>query len=411
MALSEPKTMRNRMCRWSFQGPLAAGQWLVGRMSLSLALSLAAWTSAAAAPLSHLPLEAPGTAPTSSLAAATKKLIEFGWDEPDTRFLREHLAEMEKLPLDGCVFHVSYPAADGKQGSFTWEAWGDRVFSEAELQAAREDLEKLAPTRFKHNFLRFNTTPAKLDWFDDYRAVVHNAQLAARLAQAGKCPGVLFDIEQYEGALFDYRKQRSANEKPWEVYSAQARQRGREVMQAFENGFPGLKVFLTFGYSLPWSESQGGKKSLADCHYGLLAPFLDGMVQAASGSTRLVDGYEISYGYRDVTRFEPAYQTMQARLLPIVGDPDKYRRVFSFAFGIWLDHDWRKSGWNVEDLSKNFYTPEGFERSVRQALAVSDEYVWVYAETPRWWSATDGPERLPAAYIEAVRLARQATPP
>jgi hypothetical protein len=33
-----------------------------------------------------------------------KKLIEFGWDEPDTTYLRAHIAEMEKTPFDGTVF-------------------------------------------------------------------------------------------------------------------------------------------------------------------------------------------------------------------------------------------------------------------------------------------------------------------
>ena len=38
--------------------------------------------------------------------AAEKKLIEFGWDEPDTAFMREHAAEMERSPFDGCVFQT-----------------------------------------------------------------------------------------------------------------------------------------------------------------------------------------------------------------------------------------------------------------------------------------------------------------
>ena len=92
---------------------------------------------------------------------------------------------------------------------------------------------------------------------------------------------MLFDIEQYDGLLFDYRKQRDAKTKSWEVYAAQVRQRGREVMEAFQDGYPGLTVFLTFCYSLPWLESASGRGALAECHYGLLAPFMDGLVDAA----------------------------------------------------------------------------------------------------------------------------------
>ncbi len=264
-------------------------------------------------------------------APHAKKLIEFGWDEPDTRFLREHIAEMQQTPFDGCVFHVDYAKTNGK-GSFTWESWGGRAFTEAELQGAFDDLKATRFGRFNHNFLRFNTTPAKLDWFDDHSAVLQNARLAARLARAGNCFGLLFDIEQYEGPLFDYRKQRDAKIKGWERYAAQVRQRGCEVMQAFQQEYPGITVFLTFGYCLPWLESYAGKGSLADVHYGLLAPFVDGMVQATEGSTRLVDGHENSYGYKDPAKFAAAYRTMEQDLLPLVRDPEKYRRVFYFGF-------------------------------------------------------------------------------
>lgn len=340
--------------------------------------------------------------------AAPKKLIEFGWDEPDTAFLRAHVAEMEQTPFDGCVFHVNYLKPDGSQGNFTWECWGRRAFAEAELQAAREDLKATRSRRFTDNFLRFNTTPADLDWFDDYSAVVHNARLAARLAREGRCRGVLFDIEQYQAPLFDYRKQRDATTRSWELYAAQARARGREVMAAFQQGYPNLTVFLTFGYCLPWNQTRGGTRSLADCSYGLLAPFLDGMLEAARGGARLVDGHELSYGYKDPARFATAYQTMQTGVLPIVRDPARYRRFFSFGFGVWMDKDWRTTGWHEDDFSKNFFSPEALEASVRGALEVADEYVWVYSETPRWWSAEGRPLKLPPAYAQALRRARAA---
>jgi hypothetical protein len=30
-----------------------------------------------------------------------KKLIEWGWDEPDTKFMRENISQMEQFPFDG----------------------------------------------------------------------------------------------------------------------------------------------------------------------------------------------------------------------------------------------------------------------------------------------------------------------
>jgi hypothetical protein len=353
----------------------------------------------------HKPTAAP--APGGEPA---RKLIEFGWDEPGTNFLRGHLAELERTPFDGCVFHVEARDAQGTPANFTWLGWGRRTFTADDLKRARADLEALAATRtrFRYNFLRFNTTPADLDWFDDYSAVIANARLAAGLARAGHCPGILLDTEQYEGKLFDYRKQRDAKQHSWAEYAAQARRRGREVMTAFQEEHPDLTVFLTFGHSLLWKQGEQGKKALAECPYGLLGPFVDGMIEAARGRTRIVDGHELSYGYRDAKAFIDAHQAIAHDAATLAADREAYRRVVSAGFGLWLDYDWRKKGWDTRDPGKNYFSPSGFEASLRAALEQSDEYVWIYTETPRWWSEKGESVALPPAYGDAIRRARRA---
>jgi hypothetical protein len=340
----------------------------------------------------------------------SKKLIEFGWDEPDTAFLRKHIQEMERTPFDGCVFHVNARKVAGKPSSLTWDSWGKHAFTDQDVAEALEDLRATPFKKFTDNFLRFITTPADLDWFDDHTQVLANARVAARLAREGKCRGLLFDIEQYNAPLFNYPKQRDVKTKSWDDYAAQARLRGREVMEAFQEGFPDLVVFLTFGYSLPWAQTGGGKGPLADASYGLLAPFMDGLVAGVKGKTRLVDGHELSYGYKDTALFARERRTMLEGLLPMVLDREKYPRVISPSFGLWIDHDWRKNGWNAEDPSKNYYSPETFEAITRAALESAGEYVWIYSETPRWWSADGGPVKLPAAYAEALRRAASPAP-
>ena len=89
----------------------------------------------------------------------------------------------------------------------------------------------------------------------------------------------------------------------------------------------------------------------------------------------------------------------------LAADHAAYRKAFSFGFAVWLDQDWRKNGWDDRDPSKNFYTPQQFEQVARAALAAADEYVWVYSETPRWWSDEGKPVKLPKAYDEALRRA------
>src|SRR5947208_10642891 len=84
---------------------------------------------------------------TPPSTAAQKRLIEFGWDEPDTAFLRRHIAEMEKTPFDGCVFHVMSADPQGRLENFTWLCWGRRAFTEAELKPAADDLKATAVRR------------------------------------------------------------------------------------------------------------------------------------------------------------------------------------------------------------------------------------------------------------------------
>jgi hypothetical protein len=342
---------------------------------------------------------------TLPASAADKKLIEFGWDEPDPAFMRAHLAEMERTPFDGCVFHADAATPDRKSVSFTWSGWGKQTFTLDRLQKPISDLKATPFKTFTHNFFRFNTTPADVDWFDDYSAIVNNCKVAARFARETRCAGILFDTEQYNFKLFQYSAQRDAKTKSWDEYAKQVRKRGREVMEAFQSGDPDVTLFLTFAYSLPWRQSNGNPARLPNVTYGLLAPFLDGMLDAAQGKSRIIDGFESSYTFKDTTRFAPAYKSMKTGVLPIVADPQKYPAHFSFGFGIWLDANWRKVGWHTDDFSKNFYSPDAFEKTVKTALDQSDQYVWIYSESPKWWTPAGKPDKLPEAYEQALRKA------
>jgi len=332
-----------------------------------------------------------------------KKLIEFGWDEPSTSFIRDHISEMEKTAFDGTIFHVNYKKPDGSMGNFTWECWGNKAFTIDELKSAIDDLKNTKFSTFTDNFLRFNVSPGDVDWFDDFSAIINNAKLASKFAKETKIKGILFDIEQYTSQLFNYSKQRDCATKSWEQYADQVRKRGREIMEAFQSEYPDITIFLTFGYCLPWAE-MGGKRNLSEVSYGLLAPLLDGMLDSALPNVKIVDGYELAYSYKDVSKFDVGYKMMSEDVLPIVhADHKKYRSIFSFGFGIWMDCNWREKGWHTDDFSKNFYTPEEFEKTVATAIKTADEYVWIYTETPRWWTDAGKPDKLPQEYFDVLK--------
>jgi hypothetical protein len=337
-------------------------------------------------------------------AYAEKKLIEFGWDEPDTRFMREHITEMEQTPFDGCVFTVLAKNSDGTNVRFFNECWGRREFKKSELQGALADLEATRFRKFTDCFMRLDVTPGDVDWFDDFSSITNNVELAARVVREGRVKGILFDVEPYAAQLFDYTKLRDAKTKSFEAYAKQTRVRGREVMEAFQKGYPNLKVFLTFGFEISQLQMEAAKKPLAEVQYGLLPALLNGMIDGARGKSLIIDGFEPSYGYRNKIDYDEAIR-IRKRSMALVADPKRYGEYYRYGFGLWMDMDWRKHGWDTKDISKNYFTPQSFENSVRMALSASDEYVWIYTEKPSWWSAK-GKQNLPPEYETALRRAR-----
>lgn len=92
----------------------------------------------------------------------------------------------------------------------------------------------------------------------------------------------------------------------------------------------------------------------------------------------------------------------------LAADRERYHRVVSAGFGLWLDYDWRNKGWHTDQLERNYFSPERLEASLRAAVEQSNEYVWIYTEKPRWWSEQGVAVNLPGAYVETVRRVRRA---
>lgn len=340
------------------------------------------------------------TLAVSPASSSTPKLIEFGWDEPSTAYMREHVAEMETMPFDGVVFNVHYQDAQGKDSVLEWTGFGAMAIPWEALQPALDDLHTTHFRRFTDNFVRFNVTPGNVDWFDDFSAIVNNARMTARLVRRAKLKGILFDVEQYNDKLFDPAKQPGRDRHTVEEYVEQVRRRGAEVMTAFQREAPGLAVFLTYGYVLAGTRRDDQLRH----DYGLLPAFLDGMFAAARGRTMIVDGWENSYGFRRPIQFETSYRQIHVGNRALCGVPDAYAKRVQAGFGLWMDLDWRRKGWDVDAVSKNAFTPQALETSLALALKRTDRYVWLYTEQPRWWPR----EKLPDAYVEAVRQARTA---
>ncbi|MDX1932704.1 MAG: hypothetical protein SFU56_08885 [Capsulimonadales bacterium] len=333
-----------------------------------------------------------------------KKLIELGWDIPDTGFMRANIAEMEKSPFDGTIFFAFAPRDSGGRINLSRSAWSKTPFSPEMARPAIEDLKATKFRKFTDNFLRVDLMPADIDWFDDYSPVVGNLRLMARIAREGGVKGIFLDTEQYanKGYIFTYDKQRNRSTKSLEQYGEQARQRGREILEAIQEEYPDLTLILSFGRSLAITERGKPRKS-SGIRYDLLPAFVDGLTDAARGKTSIVDGFEPSYKYREKSQFADAYRIIKEEAAREAPDADRYRKYVTAGFGIWLDADWQKTGWSMTSAAGNYFPPDDLRDAVRAALNRSDRYVWVYSQKPNWWKRTN----VPKEYLRALREARK----
>ena len=341
--------------------------------------------------------------------APPRKVLLFCREIPMPSALRARVAEMERAPFDGLALDAQVA---GRDRTLAWLVWGSEAVAPAALAPAARDLAATRFRRFKHNFLRVNAMPGDVDWFaEDWGTVVRNAGVAAAFAKRGGLRGLVLDTEQYgEARPFDYGRQRFRDRHAFGEYAEQARRRGRELIAAINAAYPDVTLLVLFGHTLPYRRVGGGDahtqhvpdEALARVEYGLLAPFLDGVLEAASPETSYVDAYESAYAYRERAQFARARGLIRDEASRVSRVPQVYRRRVQAGFGLWVDFESDRRGWDVRAEVVPRRIPDGFGQALRGALAETDGYVWVYCEKPDWLTGRD----LPAAYLAALRAAR-----
>lgn len=351
-------------------------------------------------------------------------LIEWGWDEPDQTFLKAHIATIERKPFDGVVLHLTVPGVPPGLANFSWHLY-DHRYQWDEVRPAVEELKAVPFRRFRHNFLRVNLNPVDrpLDLLDDHawETVFSNLRLAAMIARETGLKGLMVDPEAYvpKFNVFDYGR-RTARETSLEVYRSAAFQKGRQAAAALGETAPDLVLLFAFAYSFPC----GSPMRQADKSYGLLPAFIDGILVAKPPEMVVIEGHESSYPFRYCPQFQEAYRRLRAECRRLSLVPERYDRDLRIGFGIWLDNEstqpctpYRKEGKPCPWADPNLYPaearhrvdPQTFQEAVAAALDLTDGYVWIYSEEPKWWTAAqpDG-ANLPAEFVEAIERARGA---
>jgi hypothetical protein len=359
-------------------------------------------------------------------------LIEWGWDEPDQTFLKTHIAKMERKPFDGVVLHLTVPGISADLANFSWHL-ADHGYRWEDLQPAIEELKAVPFRRFRHNFLRINlnSTDRPLDLLDDaaWETVLANLRLAGRIARDGGLRGFMVDPEAYAARdpedgrprfnVFDYDR-RAVREASFGVYRSAALRRGRESAAILGDAAPDLVLLFAFAYSFPCYSSKPEEEQA----YGLLPAFIDGILTAKPKEMVVVEGHEPSYPYRYCHQFQEAYRRLRTECRRLSSVPQLYDDDLRIAFGIWMDNEsgqpcgpHRKEGRPCPWADPNLHTeearhrvdPKVFEEAVASALDISDGYVWIYSEEPKWWTpARPAGDNLPPEFVQAIEQAREA---
>ena len=349
-------------------------------------------------------------------------VISVSWSSPDTRYLRLHANQWEQQPFTGTILTASWPQPDAgsvnmssEEGSLSWSVFQGERFTPPMLDGATEDLRQTTFRRSRDNLLwvvSYLGQAGHFDWFDDARwaTVLHNVESLAKVAHRGGLRGLLLDAEEYGCPFWSYGGTRpefalknleTYKGKSWEQTRDQVRQRGRSFIKAVNKSYPGCLVWLTYGYShIVHQLPADAPADLSDKGNGLFGAFLDGMLEASDEKTIFVDGCEGAYRFSEPQEFVQLRKVVTDKALKYTLVPEIYRKKMRVGFGLYIDmYNYKDSHpWYSDRPNDNYMTPDLLQKALKNALAISDGYVWIYSEYPSWWLDRSG-----ASFGESVR--------
>lgn len=338
-----------------------------------------------------------------------KKIVGgHGHAMPNTYLLRKHIDEIKRVPFDGVIVHVNRNDFAGKEKlrelrPIRW--FREPAVTIEDFSIALDDLANTDLGHLKHNILWTGGTrgafwtgpPPGKDWFDDdcwENVVCNNARVMAEVCKRGGFEAIWFDIEvggKPGGGMLTWKGEFREKLHPFEDYAAKARQRGRELMQAFTSVKPDFKFIISFGYGMVMKYLEGrSTDALSEIPYGLAPYFLDGLLEGCGEKGQLIESGELSYGVMTYAAYKARREWDQRAAESLCQVPHLLKKSYRHANAIWPDFRSDSYGWHEDDLEKNHFSPERMKHALHNAMAASDEYVWTWSMHAHWW-----PNRAP----------------
>lgn len=335
----------------------------------------------------------PSPAPRSTPVGADKKIVNACGSSPTIAWVRDHVDQLELAPFNGTTLKLTYEFAN--------QFWSRNKVEARLVDQAIADLKATRFRKFTDNFLWCNTVPGGSvgsldyhgDWYDDgwWDAIRHNARMVARICKQGGLKGIFFDTEHYHGRCFDYQKQPQKDEKTYEQFAAQARRRGREFITAINQEHPKIAILFLMASSFTADDMwHDPSLRLEQTEFGLMPPFVDGMIESSTPQTRFIDGFERAYNFTEYAQFVQARNVITKEASALSEFPERYRNRIETAFGV----------------AVAWHSPRQAEDALHYGLHVADEYVWLWSHSRNynWQEGWADRERI-AAVVNA-RLPR-----
>jgi hypothetical protein len=351
-----------------------------------------------------LPRAPAGAAPSPENPAALIYAGWFGNTTPTPSFVSANFDFLESQPFDGIVVYLRNPDLSV---NLTQAVMKDTPVSYDTMMSVLAPIADLDFTNLKENLgLVQGSTPP--DFFDDWSVVVQNYANIARAAKDSGLKGLCFDNEQYAAPWGDYGGHlKYASTKTLAEYRAQARLRGKEVMEAMVGQFPDI-VFLTLHgpyvseTAAPWQLQFPQWQSANE----LLGPFFAGHMEGAGSTGCCIDGGEI-YTLRSQADFQASYGWRRDDLPSDAVDcsfiPSDLRPAWPgrscLSFGVY-DCPFGGAAMNSTVLRS----------TLANAMRQADRYVWFYAEASTYLLPSNA-GGASAEWVDAVRQAKADVQP
>ncbi len=306
-----------------------------------------------------------------------KKLIQWGWDTPSAAYVRANLATMEAMPFDGITLFPGKATSNRSESLVTMfdpELWDDTRLDEESVVALR-------PSRFTDNFLMLYTFDGDLiSYWDDeaWARITANMKRLAELARKGGLPGIFWDSEDY--GLSPWELARKAEGRTKEELAAQMRLRGQQVMRAWQEGYPEIKILTSI---LLYASYRGMSPA-----FEMQPHFINGMLDVMEPGVTLIEGHELVYYWTTTEQWFGGFRNVREAYRDTLIDPAnwaKYDAQVQVGTSTYADYS---DALSPEERSRH-------EHHVYMGLALTDEYQFYFHEQFAFWPNSDNPLALP----------------